>query len=80
MKGRLFFGGLRGEALYEATPTTDGTMEITVHFAGDLGRIRAIAAGPDEMLYFSTSNRDGRGSARDGDDRIFRIDPTVLSP
>ena len=39
----------------------------------DFGRIRDVAEGPDGAIYFSTSNKDGRGSPRDGDDKIFKI-------
>ena len=42
---------------------------------GDFGRIREIAEGPDGYIYFSTSNRDGRGSPAKDDDRIMRIVP-----
>jgi hypothetical protein len=31
------------------------------------------ASGPDGALYVLTNNRDGRGSARGGDDRILRF-------
>jgi glucose/arabinose dehydrogenase len=41
----------------------------------DLGRIREVAVGPDGALYFSTSNRDGRGDPAREDDRIFRLAP-----
>jgi glucose/arabinose dehydrogenase len=37
------------------------------------GRIRTVAKAPDGSLWVGTSNRDGRGSVRSGDDRIFRI-------
>ena len=37
------------------------------------GRIREVMQGPDGAIYFSTSNRDGRGSIRDGDDKIYKI-------
>jgi glucose/arabinose dehydrogenase len=39
------------------------------------GRIREVADGPDGYLYFSTSNRDGRGSPAADDDRIIRLVP-----
>jgi aldose sugar dehydrogenase len=39
----------------------------------DLGRLRAAAFGPDECLYLTTSNTDGRGEPRDGDDRVARV-------
>lgn len=77
-KDRLFFGGLRGTALYEARVDGDDIVELTARFRGDYGRIRAVTLGPDGMLYFATSNRDGRGRVRDGDDRILRIAPDRL--
>ena len=40
-----------------------------------LGRIRDVVAAPDDRLYFLTSNRDGRGSPRPGDDNIYRLEP-----
>lgn len=44
-------------------------------FEGQLGRVRTVVEGPDGALYALTSNRDGRGSPRAGDDRIVRIVP-----
>ena len=41
----------------------------------DFGRIRTVVQGPDDQLYFCTSNRDGRGDPRDRDDVIVRILP-----
>jgi glucose/arabinose dehydrogenase len=39
------------------------------------GRLRTVVEGPDGALYALTSNRDGRGTPRAGDDRILRIVP-----
>jgi hypothetical protein len=37
------------------------------------GRIREVAEGIDGVIYFSTSNRDGRGTPTHDDDRILRL-------
>ena len=49
--------------------------EERVLFDGEFGRLRAITEGPDGALYVGTSNFDGRGEPRPGDDRIIRIEP-----
>ncbi|MCS7200802.1 MAG: PQQ-dependent sugar dehydrogenase [Patescibacteria group bacterium] len=74
-KNRLLFTGLRGEGLYEFN-LQDKILKV--HFFKRFGRLRAITVGPDGKIYFSTSNRDGRGYPRNGDDKIIRIDPTKL--
>jgi glucose/arabinose dehydrogenase len=68
-----FVGALQGECLF-AVPL-DGTDagRPTKHFAGDYGRLRSVAVAPDGALWVTTSNRDGRGTVRDGDDRILRV-------
>ncbi|MBI2405115.1 PQQ-dependent sugar dehydrogenase [Candidatus Gottesmanbacteria bacterium] len=75
--GSLFFGGLRGEALYEAKITGE-KLTLSSHFKGRFGRIRAVGLGPDGFLYLSTSNTDGRGTVQSGDDKIIRLNPTVF--
>ncbi|MDZ4231988.1 MAG: PQQ-dependent sugar dehydrogenase [Candidatus Pacearchaeota archaeon] len=77
-EGSLFFGGLRGEALYEVPVTKVGLGDLKAHFFQEFGRIRAVRLGPDGMLYLSTSNRDGRGTVRPGDDRIIRVNPLLF--
>lgn len=73
----FFFGGLRGEGIMRVIVSEDG---LTVTAYEKLprisyGRIREIAEGPDGFIYFTTSNRDGRGTVREGDDKIFVIKP-----
>lgn len=45
---------------------------------GEFGRIRDVVVGADGYLYFLTSNRDGRGTPRPNDDKIYRIVPEGL--
>lgn len=77
VKNSLFFGGLRGQILYEARIEADKIV-LKEHFKRQFGRIRDVAAGPDNILYISTSNRDGRGNPVTSDDRIIRINPKNL--
>jgi len=69
----LFFAGLRGQTLYEAVIQNNQVTAIKKHFVGQFGRLREVIAGPDGMLYITTSNRDGRGNPQTGDDKIIRI-------
>ncbi len=72
--GSVFFAGLRGERLYEARVEGGEVNAFTSHLAGDFGRLRAVTLAPDEeYLYLTTSNTDGRGDERAGDDRLIRI-------
>lgn len=72
--GSLFFGGLLGESLYEAVLEDGRVKELKSRFHEAYGRIRALRLGPDGMLYFTTSNRDGRGDPIKEDDRVVRVD------
>jgi glucose/arabinose dehydrogenase len=76
-EGSVYFGGLRGEALYQAAVEEDEII-VKAHFEKEFGRIRVVAFGPDRYLYVATSNTDGRGLLRDGDDKIIRINPRLL--
>jgi glucose/arabinose dehydrogenase len=75
-RGDYFFGMLRGQGIMRVV-LGDGDPSKVVAYEPlpgiEYGRIREVEQGPDGAIYFSTSNRDGRGSARDGDDAIYRI-------
>ena len=80
--GLAYFGGslwmacLRGQRLYRIPVGSDGSLaDPEPLFVGQYGRLRTIVAAPDGALWFTTSNRDGRGSPRDGDDRILQFRP-----
>jgi glucose/arabinose dehydrogenase len=42
-------------------------------FQSWFGRLRDVCVSPDGRIFLAVSNRDGRGSARAGDDRIVEI-------
>ena len=74
-QGSVFFGGLRGEALLQYNFSDKALKE---YFKGRFGRIRDVVLGPDNFLYITTSNRDGRGKVLEGDDKIIKIDPQKI--
>ncbi|EKD65667.1 MAG: hypothetical protein ACD_50C00019G0003 [uncultured bacterium] len=74
----LFFAGLRGQTLYEAVITNDEKISLNEHFKTDFGRLREVILGPDNLLYITTSNRDGRGNPIIDDDKIIRVNPSKL--
>ncbi len=73
LNNTLFFTGLRGEALYQVKLTNDNKYELLTNFKKEFGRIRAVVVGPDGNLYLATSNTDGRGTKKEGDDKIIKI-------
>ncbi len=84
LKDSLFVATLRSEALIrieiENIGETYSVTSIERWFAsgydeGRYGRLRDVVEGPDGYIYFLTSNRDGRGSPRSNDDKIYRIRP-----
>lgn len=77
-QGSLYFAGLRGQTLYQVKINSDDTISLSRHFTEQYGRLRAVAAH-DSELYFSTSNRDGRGSPANDDDHIYAIPLRTLN-
>jgi len=78
LNGSLFFGGLRGESLYEAKIMESNKISLNTNFRQEFGRIRAVVLGSDSYLYITTSNTDGRGAPKQRDDKIIRINPSIF--
>ena len=74
-KNNFFFGALKGEAIIRLV--LDGRRIVSQDklLEKQMGRIREIAEASDGSIYFSTSNRDGRGDPTKEDDRILRLVP-----
>ena len=74
--GRLWMAGLRGQRLWRIDVSADGrASDPRAFFTGDYGRLRTVAAAPDGTVWVTTSNRDGRGTPTDDDDRIVVSQP-----
>jgi glucose/arabinose dehydrogenase len=71
--GRAWLGALQGECVWSVVLDGRRRGRTERHLGGQYGRIRSVAAGPDESLWVTTSNRDGRTDPRSGDDRILRV-------
>lgn len=75
LDGHLWMAALRGERLWRVDVEGDRAVHPVDYFVGRYGRMRTVAAAPDGRLWVSTSNRDGRGEPRPGDDRILLVEP-----
>jgi len=71
----LYVGALAGERLWRVPLHGTSVGRPRALRSGRYGRLRTVARAPDGALWISTSNRDGRGAPRAGDDRIIRLRP-----
>jgi glucose/arabinose dehydrogenase len=68
----VYMAALRGERLWQIPIQGDGVGEPVARFEDEHGRLRTVEPAPDGSLWITTSNHDGRGEPRPGDDRILR--------
>jgi glucose/arabinose dehydrogenase len=70
----LYVGALRGQRLWRVPLHGTRTGTPRASFEGRYGRIRTVVRAPGgRSLWITTSNRDGYGSPRSGDDRILSV-------
>jgi glucose/arabinose dehydrogenase len=69
----LYVGALRGQRLWQIRLDGQSAGTPQAAFEGTYGRIRTVVRAPDGALWMTTSNRDGYGEARGGDDRVLRV-------
>jgi glucose/arabinose dehydrogenase len=73
--GDYVLAALRGEQLIRLRIANGLVVEEEPLLEGQFGRLRTVRQGPDGCLYVLTSNRDGRGTPKPGDDRILCVMP-----
>ena len=62
-----------GQRLYRVHLSGSHAGGKSAFFVGRYGRIRAVHAAPGGRIWISTSNTDGRGAPRQGDDRLLVV-------
>ncbi len=77
-KNKYFVATLRGNHLRMLDLDVQSNQVISSEaLFSNFGRLRDASMGPDGNLYLLTSNRDGRGTPAENDDRILRIVPII---
>ena len=69
----VYLAGLRGRRLWEVPIVAGGTSAPRSLLDDEHGRLRTLEVAPDGSMWLVTSNTDGRGSPKEGDDRILRL-------
>ncbi len=76
LDGNLYVAALAGQRLFQVPVSSDGkTGTPKTLYSGEYGRLRTVVATPEDTVWFTTSNLDGRGEPVPTDDRIFEIRP-----
>ncbi len=69
----VFVAALRGQRLWAVPLDGEKVGKPRAHFVEEFGRLRTVAVAPDGSLWLGTSNTDGNGKPRAGDDRLLRV-------
>jgi hypothetical protein len=72
-RGDCVLAALRGEELHRAEFGRRPIVFDEPLLIGRFGRLRTVREGPNDCLYVLTSNRDGRGTPRPGDNRVLCV-------
>ena len=72
-RSTAFVAALQGQSVFAVPLDGETAGEPVEFFAEEYGRIRNVFVAPDESLWVTTSNTDGRNEAAGDDDRILRV-------
>ncbi|MBV2353409.1 PQQ-dependent sugar dehydrogenase [Streptomyces sp. J2-1] len=72
--GVVWMAGLKGERLWRVPlKGTSAAAEPQAFLKGEYGRLRTVVAAGGDRLWLVTSNTDGRGTPKRGDDRVLEV-------
>lgn len=73
-EGSIWMAGLRGERLWRIPVSgTDGSAEPQAFLKEEYGRLRTVVSADTDKLWLATSETDGRGTPKKGDDRVLEL-------
>ena len=76
-RNHFLVGLLKGEGILDVTLDSNRKQIASYEKIPEItfGRIREVAQSPNGAIYFTTSNKDGRGKVNACDDMIYKIVP-----
>ncbi|WP_345633764.1 PQQ-dependent sugar dehydrogenase [Streptomyces thinghirensis] len=73
-EGSVWMAGLRGERLWRVPlKGTEAAADPQAFLEGEYGRLRTVVPAGGDKLWLMTSDTDGRGDAKESDDRILEL-------
>ncbi|WP_328884309.1 PQQ-dependent sugar dehydrogenase [Streptomyces sp. NBC_00299] len=76
-EGSMWMAGLKGQRLWRVPLNgTEASADPQAFLEGEYGRLRTVVSAGGDKLWVTTSNTDGRGGPKDGDDRILEVQVT----
>ncbi|MFF4804595.1 PQQ-dependent sugar dehydrogenase [Streptomyces sp. NPDC001351] len=73
-EGSIWMAALKGERLWRIPlKGTAASADPQPFLRGEYGRLRTVVSAGGDKLWLTTSNTDGRGDPKSGDDRILEL-------
>lgn len=73
-RGSIWMAGLKGQRLWRIPlKGTETSADPQAFLTSQYGRLRTVVSAGGDRLWVTTSNTDGRGAPRSGDDRILEL-------
>ncbi|MFC8349197.1 PQQ-dependent sugar dehydrogenase [Streptomyces sp. NPDC057280] len=73
-EGSIWMAGLKGQRLWRIPlKGTEASADPQSFLKGEYGRLRTVVSAGGDKLWLVTSNTDGRGDPKKGDDRILEL-------
>lgn len=73
-EGSIWMAGLKGQRLWRIPlKGKEASADPQSFLKGEYGRLRTVVSAGGDKLWLVTSNTDGRGNPKDGDDRILEL-------